>query len=439
MANPDIKSVASNLNHHAYVAGPETRSPTGTRPHVAVLFYRIGPYHYARLKAAGARLRVTAVEFSNVDLTYAWDLVEGSDGFDRRTLFSGTPARALKPNCIFKRVGETLDQLRPQAVAIPGWYDRCSLAALKWCQANDVPTVVMSETTAWDDQRQWWKEALKRRIVSLCRAGLAGGSAHADYLEQLGMGREKIFTGYDAVDNHHFADKADEARSRKLEVGRKYGLPEKYFLASARFVEKKNLSRLIEAYALYRQKSVVRDRKTEGSDQGSPPWDLVLLGDGPLKPTLDSQLSTLNLQQHVHLPGFKQYDELPVYYGLADVFIHASTTEQWGLVVNEAMASGLPVLVSHRCGCAADLVQEGVNGFTFDPYDVEKLASLMFKLSTLDSQLSAFGAASRKIIGGWGTERFADGLQRAVECALRSPPPGASRTQKLILEILSRR
>jgi 1,2-diacylglycerol 3-alpha-glucosyltransferase len=59
--------------------------------------------------------------------------------------------------------------------------------------------------------------------------------------------------------------------------------------------------------------------------------------------------------------------------GLASAFIQASTTEQWGLVVNEAMASGLPVLVSERCGCAPDLVKNGVNGYTFDPYDIKEI------------------------------------------------------------------
>lgn len=404
-----------------------------------MFFYRLGPYHHARLKAAGSRLHVTAVEFSNVDPMYAWDLVEGSDGFDRLTLFSGLPVNELPPSRIFNRVSEALDKLRPQVVAIPGWSDPCSLAVLRWCQAHSVPAVMMSETTAWDDTRKWWKEALKRRIVSLCPAGLVGGRAHADYLAQLGMAPEKIFFGYDVVDNEHFATGAAKARSEEQEVRRKYGLPEKYFLASARFIEKKNLPRLIEAYALYRRKSVVSGQKTENNSPQSHPWDLVLLGDGPLKPALNSQLSALNLQKHVHLPGFKQYDELPVYYGLANVFIHASTTEPWGLVVNEAMASGLPVLVSSRCGCATDLVQEGINGFTFDPVNVEQLASLMFKLSTFNFQLSSPGAASRKIISGWSTERFADGLRRAVESALAIRPGSASAFDRLVLASLGRR
>src|SRR5207247_11168194 len=90
------------------------------------------------------------------------------------------------------------------------------------------------------------------------------------------------------------------------ETRKKHALPEKYFLASARFIEKKNLLRLIRAYAEYRRRSEV-----SGEDA---PWDLVLLGDGPMRDTLNTQLVTLNLQAQVHVPGFKPYDELPVYF-----------------------------------------------------------------------------------------------------------------------------
>jgi 1,2-diacylglycerol 3-alpha-glucosyltransferase len=95
--------------------------------------------------------------------------------------------------------------------------------------------------------------------------------------------------------------------------------------------------------------------------------DLVVCGDGDLRPRLHALARELGLEQRVHWPGFVQYPDLPVYYALADAFILASTIEPWGLVVNEAMACGLPVLVSDRCGCAPDLVPEGQNGFTFKP------------------------------------------------------------------------
>ena len=135
------------------------------------------------------------------------------------------------------------------------------------------------------------------------------------------------------------------------------GLPERYFLASARFIEKKNLSGLLHAYAAYRRATP------------DDPWSLVVLGDGELRPELERLRGELGLDDVVSFPGYRSYQELPAYYGLASCFVHASTTEQWGLVVNEAMAAGLPVLVSNRCGCAANLVQEdgvqeGGNGFT---------------------------------------------------------------------------
>lgn len=164
----------------------------------------------------------------------------------------------------------------------------------------------------------------------------------------------------------------------------------------------------------------------------------MLLGDGDLRFSVFNLRSSLGLDACVHLPGFKQYDELPAYYGCASVFIHASITEQWGLVVNEAMASGLPVLVSNRCGCAQDLVQEGVNGFTFDPYNVEQLAELMLRISAFqDVSLSAFGDASRKLISNWGLERFAEGMSQAVRTALLSPRRSTGFLDQLLLRFLT--
>ena len=124
---------------------------------------------------------------------------------------------------------------------------------------------------------------------------------------------------------------------------------------------------------------------------------------------------------------------------MASAFVHASTTEQWGLVVNEAMAAGLPVLVSNRCGCAPDLVRDGVNGFTFDPYDVDRLADLMLKVSSDQCDREAMGQASRAIIKDWGPERFADGLMQAVAVARSRPLPRASWLDRSLLWALVHR
>jgi glycosyltransferase involved in cell wall biosynthesis len=379
-------------------------------------------------------LQTTAIETLSVDDTYAWDIVPGTDGFRRITLFDEVDTRSRSVREIARRAWSALNEVRPEVVIVSGWSLKEALIALHWCAEFRAPAVLMSETTEWDDVRLPWKEWVKSRMVRLCSAGLVGGAPHVEYLTALGMDHDRIFVGYDIVDNNYFAAKAQEVRNRRADFRKQYGLPDRYFLASARFVRKKNLRRLIQAYGHY--------RRLAGADQSGKqsainlPWDLVLMGDGPFRPELCQLISDLGLQHSVLLPGFRQYVDLPAYYGLASAFIHASTTEQWGLVVNEAMASDLPVLVSDRCGCARDLVREGVNGFTFDPYNVQQMAELMLRMAngaTGEIALKKMGDASHEIIRPWGPERFAQGLQAAVETALQHPRPQIELLDRVLL------
>ena len=415
------------------VSKPASVRPTLTKKkRTALLFHRVGPYHFARARAAGTLTSMRLIEIFKSDDIYGWDPVPGSDGFDRVTLFEKNSQAADK---LIPGIQKALDDYRPDAVAIPGWADAVAFSAIEWCGDRGIPVIVMSETTKWDEPRWVWKEWVKRRILKLCSAGLVGGRPHAEYLARLGMPPERIFQGYDAVDNEYFAKKATEARNQKSELREKYGLPEKFFLASARFIDKKNLFNLIQAYALYRD--LAEKEKTNGRKKEV--WDFVLLGDGPLKARLCNLIAELGLQKSVSLPGFKQYNELPAYYALAKVFIHASTVEPWGLVVNEAMASGLPLLVSNRCGCARDLVQEGINGFTFDPYNLQQMADLMARLSDSAFQISDFGNASARIIASWSPDRFARELTQAVESASAAPRVQLGKLDRLLLQLLSRK
>src|SRR5438874_2517997 len=372
------------------------------KPAVAVVFHHIGPYHHARLNAAADRVSVTGIEWSAKGYD-RWGAPDSPPRYQKVSLFSEATDYYPRKAELRRAFWSALEQANPEVVAVNGWNNFGSLAAAKCCVERGVPMVVMSESARDDEPRTWWKETIKRQIVGLYSAALIGGQRHVEYLVELGMPRERIFTGYDVVDNAYFRRRAEEVRSQKSEVRQKYGLPENYFLASARFIEKKNLPRLIRAYAEYRERSEV---------QRNASWDLVLLGDGPLQETLNAQLSTLNLHSHVHVPGFKQYDELPVYYVLAKAFVHASMTEQWGLVVNEAIASGLPVIVSERCGCVPELVQG--NGFTFDPIDEHELASRLLDMASLpDDERQRLGDASYRVAENFAPQRFGEGLEQA--------------------------
>src|SRR5665213_4209320 len=134
---------------------------------IAVIFHRLGPYHFARLRAAGRLLPVTAIETSGADETYAWDMVAGADGFERVTLFGNADAYTQPAREVAIRVGSALDKILPAVVAIPGWSDAAALSALRWCMVHGVPAIVMSESTEWDDTRNAWREAVKRRVVGL--------------------------------------------------------------------------------------------------------------------------------------------------------------------------------------------------------------------------------------------------------------------------------
>jgi glycosyltransferase involved in cell wall biosynthesis len=395
---------------------------------VALAFHRFGPYHRARLEAVRARLaRVQSLEFSSVDEIYAWERVLIEEG-THVSVFSDADVDRKSSREVAQRVSQALDELSPAVLAIPGWSHPAALSGLAWSLRNARPAVLMSESTAGDEPRRPWREWIKRRVVRLFAAALVGGAPQAAYVRALGMPKEAIFPGYDAVDNAYFANCAATTRAEAERVRGELDLPPAFFLASSRFVPRKNLSRLVEAFSRYRARA------------GPQGWGLVLLGSGMLASRIEAQVRELGLAGAVQLPGFIQYEALPRYYGLADAFVHASTSEQWGLVVNEAMASGLPVLVSERCGCAPDLVAAGVNGFTFDPYDVEELAGLMQRVAAMtDEQRHAMGLASQTIIAGWGPERFADGLMKAVDVARSRPLPKPNWLDRPLLTALLHR
>jgi glycosyltransferase involved in cell wall biosynthesis len=355
-------------------------------------------------------MEVTAVEYSESDHIYRWDHVDGAQGFVRRTIQPVAQLGAAGRLRAFRMMFRELDGSGADVVAVPGWSMPDALSALLWSCRRRRGAVIMSESTRWDSPRSRVGEAVKRRIIGLAGAGLAGGTPHAGYLAELGMKRERIHLGYNAVDNDHFACGAVPHRNGTCAPDCRGRLPRPYFLTSARFVPQKNLDMLVRSYHRYLS-------RFPGEAAGA--WDLVMVGDGPEKAEIAALAGRLGLGGRVHLPGFLQYDQLSEYYGHASAFVLASSSEPWGLVVNEAMASGLPVLVSSRCGCAADLVSEGENGYLIDPESEEQLSLLMGRLSTAGFPLSDHGKASERIIAAWSPERFAGGLEAAGRDALQ--------------------
>lgn len=334
---------------------------------------------------------------------------------------------------VFAAIEAKVAPFRPDAVAVPGWSSQMALALASWAVARGIPVIAMSETNPWDFERKWSTEYLKRRVFEYFTAGQCTSDGQAAYLHTLGLPSDAIFRGYNVVDNDYFQRMAGAARNAPMPNGADgRPLPDaargKYFLASNRFIPKKNLAVMFDAYAEFRQ-----GRSNDPAD-----WPLVLLGDGDLRASLERQRDALGLAAHVHMPGFCQYGELPSYYGTAGCFVHASTVEQWGLVVNEAMAAGLPVIVSDRCGCAPVLVRDGVNGFTFSPHDREALATAMKAIAAVEDD-STMRQASLALVAECAPARFGEGMAGAVRYAVAARRVRPSLMARAVLAFAMRR
>jgi glycosyltransferase involved in cell wall biosynthesis len=394
---------------------------------LAIVFHRLSHRNYARIAAAAAHGVVTAIELCPIEAECAGQTPPKLP-YRRITLFESHQAHARAASALTERMNAALSEVAPFAVAVGGWSDPGALAALAWCVKHAVPAVVMSDTHAGEAPRAWWREWAKRRVIALFSAGLVGGTPQLEYLAALGMPRERIFTGYNVVDNAHFAAGADAARRDDAATRRRLDLPPAYLLACVRFAPEKNLLFLLGAFAEYRRRAPAGEA-----------WGLVLAGDGEQWPLLERRIAELSLQGVVHTPGFVEYDDLPAYYGLAGAFVLASLAEPWGIVINEAMATGLPVLVSDRSGCVPDLVADGKNGCIFDPCNAHALAERVVKLCHGGYDRAAMGDASREIIARWTLETFAQNLWRAVETAAQAPRPRPGTLDKLLLDGLVRR
>lgn len=374
---------------------------------VAILFHNIGGYHAARLSALkklcdDLHWDLLVIQEIDYAVEHPWGTFTHLSSFTTKTLVSSQASS--ESSAAARCLPGVLNDYLPDVVVIPGWGFPLSQAALRWAQTHGKISIVMSESKQDDSPRIWWKEILKTWLyIRYFHAAIVGGIKHRQYLVSLGFPEHKIFDGYDVVDNQYFLSRT---RDSYLDNSSSNIAQCSYFIAVTRFIPRKNIIRLLSSYVQYRQIC---------SEQA---WDLVICGSGVEEPKIKQFIEEHHLSNVVHLPGFITYEDIPLWYARAGAFIHPALQEQWGLVVNEAMASGLPVLVSNRCGCFPELVIEGVNGFGFDPENVDQLCDLMLKISSDQVDRVAMGKAAQEHIKNFSPEHFAQGLKSAIDVAL---------------------
>ncbi len=382
---------------------------------VAVIWIDWYPYHVARfsgLQAAAGQESVAGIELVggvgvHAGLTFREDL---GSGMGVETLRPKANWHTVSKIGLSLSVIKALSRIDPEVVLVPGYYTLPAFAAMLWARARRRTSVLMTETTASDHLRVAWKERLKSKLIrTMFDWALTGGSAHVRYLEQLGFPSERIARFYDVVGNERMRANVDLLRERSSAAA--HALPEEYFLFVGRLAEEKNVTGLIKAWLDYRA-------------QGGA-WSLALAGDGPERKAVEDLLAGSAYRDEVFLLGHKSSRELIPLFAFARCFVLPSTREPWGLVVNEAMAACLPLIVSTRCGCAEDLVVEGENGLLFDPGDQNALVSCLLRTEALtEGERQRRGLSSAAKVSVYSPRNFGQEIMRISDWAEARRPAG---------------
>lgn len=287
-------------------------------------------------------------------------------------------------------IARALRNAQPDVVVVSGWSTFASQAAIAWCRAHGVPYVLLVESHDLEP-RSAWRRAVKGAVVPrLLRAAasvLVVGSAARESVVARGATSVRVFAN--TIDVASWTTRAQQLERRRPD-------DDVVVLSVARLVPEKGIEDLIRGVA----------------EAGDSRLRLVVAGAGPRREALVELAAERGVRLTIlgHLPE----GELAQTYVDADVFALLSHHEPWGVAVNEAAASGLPLLLSDRVGAAADLLVDGRNGFLVPAGDVPEAARALRRLVAEPELRQELGTRSRELVRDWGYEPSVDNFVAAV-------------------------
>jgi glycosyltransferase involved in cell wall biosynthesis len=294
-----------------------------------------------------------------------------------------------------------LQNAEPDFIVCGGYNYIAAWQSMSWARRNSVPFSLWAESTTKDFRSgHTWTEFLKTKFVRGCDSFVVPGKSSREYLKTYGAPSAKILTAPNAVDTQLFAQRAILIRRDAAMHRQALRLPERFFLFAGRLVREKGIFDLLHAYD-----ALPPELRAEVG--------LVFVGDGGARSALEKRAAAIH-PGSIQLAGFAQREHLAAYYALADAFVFPTHTDPWGLVVNEAMACGLPVITSDAAGCAADLVEDGWNGCVVSAGNIVQLTSAMNNLARDAELRSLMGRRSQERIQQYSPEAWAAGMAGAA-------------------------
>ena len=320
------------------------------------------PYRNALLKRLSREVPGINLHclFTNAEGSVSMPWQQDTNGLKTKYFASGLVPGAGGINRSFRLYREIVGYVQEnqiQMIILNGYGDSCRLLLASWAAKKCIPLLVRGDSNIFDERgKPFWKIWLKRKMLTHLMSRVAG-------VLPMGVAGQAYFRFYT---NHNLPTflcpyEADYSLWSNHEVNAKKLICERFrwndatrrrFLFSGRFVDVKCADIAIKAFC-----QIAAERSN---------WDLVLAGDGPLRDQLKSLVPT-DLRDRVHWLGFMQSAELASVYHNCHLLVHPARIEPWGLIINEAVAAGLPIVTTNVVGAALELVRHNVNGQLVDP------------------------------------------------------------------------
>ncbi|WP_082688848.1 glycosyltransferase family 4 protein [Ruegeria marisrubri] len=291
------------------------------------------------------------------------------------------------------------------AIVIHGHYVAGHHVALAAAKASGTPVFARGDTNGFRKHH-----GVRGRVRKVVLSGfyrmfdgvLSVGTANDMHYRSMGIPNDHIFRVPFAVDNSRFSAFADFGQVRKRDLRLEYGLdPDLPVICfAAKLAPHKRPHDLLKAYAAL----VSSGTRAQ----------LAIVGTGHLESELRQEAEKIK-NGRISFLGFVNQSRLPSLFAACDVFVLPSEFEAWGLVVNEAMCAGLPVICSRECGCSHDLVKDGLNGHVFDVGDIGALYNALSNVLSDGDRQASYSAASREIVARWSFRECANGLRQAID------------------------
>lgn len=344
----------------------------GARP-IAIMWENFGPYHHDRVRALpAAGIPVVAIQLFGRSMIYDW---EESAATPYPMITIANSGEDISTLALARKLVNAVRESGARDCYFCHYEYPAVFLAAAWLRLTGHRVFLMISSKYDDYPRVAWREKAKSLLMLPYRGGIVGSERSRDYVASLGIDRDKALIGYDSLDIARMASQGEPLKEEPAFADRP-------FLIVARLIPKKNVPNSLRAFARYSREQQDGRR-------------LEILGDGPLRQELEALAAALGIAGLVDFRGHVDSVRVSEAMRQSLALLLPSTSEQFGLVVNEAFANALPAIISSQCGATDVLLDDGENGIVIDAHSEDQLHAAMTRIGTDEGLWRRMSAAAR--------------------------------------------